>query len=94
MSYARPSIDALFESAADAYGERVIGAILTGASHDGAEGLQRIKARGGLAVVQEPKTAECRVMPEAAIAAVSTAKILLLKDIAPFLVHLCQPGVR
>ncbi len=88
--YARPSIDVLFESAADAYAERVIGVILTGASRDGAQGLAKIKARGGLAVVQEPATAESHTMPEAAIAAVAVTSILLLKDVAPFLVKVCN----
>ncbi|MCA1993322.1 MAG: chemotaxis protein CheB, partial [Coleofasciculus sp. S288] len=64
------------------------------ASHDGAKGLVKIKESGGLAVVQNPKTAECRVMPEAAIAAVTSAKILPIEGIAPFLVYLCQPAPR
>lgn len=89
VCYARPSINVLFESAADACGERSIGVILTGASADGARGLVSIKARGGLAVVQEPQSAESATMPRAAIAAVSTAKILPLDNIAPFLAHLC-----
>ncbi|HEY9596621.1 MAG TPA: chemotaxis protein CheB [Cyanophyceae cyanobacterium] len=94
VCYARPSIDALFESAADAFGEKVIGVVLTGASHDGAQGLVKIKSRGGLAVVQEPKTAQSQIMPQAAIAAVPTAKVLPLEEIAPFLVHLCHPAPR
>lgn len=85
--YARPSIDVLFESAADAYAQRVIGVILTGANQDGAQGLAKIKARGGLAVVQEPITAESRTMPKAAIAAVAVDWILPLEDIAPLLVN-------
>jgi two-component system chemotaxis response regulator CheB len=88
--YARPSIDVLFESAADAYAKRVIGVIMTGASHDGAAGLASIKAGGGLTVVQEPTTAQSRIMPEAAIAAVAVDAILLLEDIAPFLVKVCN----
>lgn len=54
ISYARPSIDVLFASAADASGKRVIGLILTGASHDGAQELAKIKANGALTIVQEP----------------------------------------
>ncbi len=88
--YARPSIDVLFESAADAYGERLIGVILSGASHDGAQGLAKIKACGGLAVVQEPATAQSRTMPEAAIATVAVDSILMLEDIAPLLVKVCN----
>lgn len=88
VSYARPSIDVLFESAADVYAEKIIGVILTGASHDGANGLAKIKANGGLAIVQEPATAESRIMPEAAIASVGVDWILSLSDIAPFVVKL------
>ena len=69
VNQARPSIDVLFESAADAYGSAVIGVILTGANADGARGAARIKQRGGLVVVQDPATAEARAMPDAALAA-------------------------
>lgn len=92
--HARPSIDVLFESAADAYAERVVGVILTGASRDGVRGLGKIKACGGLTVVENPSTAESRIMPEAAIATVAVDYILLLQDIAPFLVNLCQRMLR
>jgi two-component system chemotaxis response regulator CheB len=89
VSAARPSIDVLFESAADVYAERVIGVILTGASEDGARGLARIKRCGGLAIVQSPDTAECGVMPQAAIRAVQADWILPLSEIAPRLIDLC-----
>lgn len=88
VTYARPSIDVLFESAADAFGNRTIGVILTGASCDGTQGLAKIQAYGGIAVVQDPREAACRTMPDAAIAAVSKAKILPLLKIVPFLVAL------
>ena len=88
--HARPSIDALFESAADAYATHLIGVILTGASADGARGLARLKQRGGLALVQSPETAECRVMPEAAIDATQVDWVLPLAEIAPRLVSLCH----
>lgn len=91
VAYARPSIDVLFESAADAYTQKVIGVILTGANDDGAQGLAKIKTRGGMTIVQEPATAEVPVMPEAAIAASRVNSILPLADIAPFLVNLCHP---
>lgn len=94
VSYARPSIDVLFESAADAYAEKVIGVILTGANHDGAQGVTKIKACGGLTVVQDPVTAESRTMPDAAIAAVEVDWILPLSKITPLLVNLCHPAVR
>lgn len=104
VRYARPSIDVLFESVAEAYGNRAIGAILTGASNDGARGLLRIKAHGGLAVVQEPATAECSVMPRAAIYAFEQQRltqapvgidwIVPLGDIAPLIVKLCHRAPR
>jgi two-component system chemotaxis response regulator CheB len=90
VCYARPSIDVLFESAAESYKERVIGVVLTGASRDGSEGLARIKERGGLAVVQDPKGAEAPTMPEAAIAKVKADRILPLPEIASYLNLLCH----
>jgi two-component system, chemotaxis family, protein-glutamate methylesterase/glutaminase len=86
---ARPSIDVLFESAADAYGAGVIGIILTGANEDGAAGLARIKARGGIAIVQDPAGAERRTMPDAAIAATAADAVLPLEEIGRFLYGLC-----
>ncbi len=94
VGFARPSIDVLFESAADIYRERVIGVILTGANRDGARGLAKIKAFGGLTVVQDPQSAESRSMPEAAIAAPTVDRILPLAEIAPFLNELCHPIQR
>lgn len=88
--YARPSIDVLFESAADAYGPHVLGAILTGASADGAAGLVAIKARGGLAVVQDPATAEGRAMPEAALSSVDVDYVLPVEEIAALLMRICS----
>ena len=96
VQYARPSIDVLFESAADAYRDRVIGVILTGANEDGAAGLRRIKARGGVAIVQDPAQAARRAMPDAAIAATVADAVLPLEEIGPFLFGLCvaPAGVR
>jgi two-component system, chemotaxis family, protein-glutamate methylesterase/glutaminase len=85
VHYARPSIDVLFESAADAYGEGVIGVILTGANEDGAAGLARVKELGGVAVVQDPKSAERHEMPDAALAATVADAVLPLDQIGPFL---------
>lgn len=94
VAFARPSIDVLFESAADVYRERAIGVILTGANRDGARGLARIKALGGMTVVQEPESAESRAMPEAAIATTQVDRVLPLAGIAPFLNELCHPTQR
>jgi two-component system chemotaxis response regulator CheB len=90
VSYARPSIDVLFESAADVYTDQVIGVILTGANQDGMQGLKKIKVRGGLTIVQEPTTAESDIMPEAAISAVTVDWILTLSNIASQMVKLCH----
>jgi two-component system chemotaxis response regulator CheB len=88
VCHARPSIDVLFESAADAFGEKVIGIILTGASSDGSQGLAKIKAEGGLTFVEEPASALCGTMPASAIANVEVDWILPLSKIAPCLVNL------
>jgi two-component system, chemotaxis family, protein-glutamate methylesterase/glutaminase len=64
--FARPSIDVLFESAADVYGERLLGIILTGANADGANGLKAIHDAGGITVVQDSEDALAALMPEAA----------------------------
>ena len=94
VSYARPSIDVLFESAVEAYKNAVVGLILTGANADGAQGLAQIKAHGGLAIVQDPSSAEARAMPEAAIAATAIDCILPISEIAPFLNQLCRQVSR
>ena len=86
--WARPSIDVLFESAADVYGDSLIGVLLTGASADGSQGLKAIRDRGGCALVQEPSTAECDVMPRAALAATSVNHVLALPDLGRILTAL------
>ena len=92
--HARPSIDVLFESAADAYRDRLIGVVLTGASADGALGATRIKQRGGRVVAQNPASAESPVMPKAAIAAGAVDEILPLADIALFLSRAATAAYR
>ena len=89
IQFARPSIDVLFESAADAYGSGVIGIILTGANEDGARGLARIKESGGVAVIQDPAEAVRSTMPEAALAATAVDAILPLEAIGKFVYGLC-----
>ena len=90
VAYSRPSIDVLFESAADAYGSGVIGVVLTGANADGAKGAARIKNRGGFVIAQDPASAESPAMPQAAIDATRVDRILPLDRIGPFLVELCR----
>jgi two-component system chemotaxis response regulator CheB len=67
VHYSRPSIDVLFESAAEAYGDRVLGIILSGANCDGAEGLRAVAEAGGVTVVQQPSSADVPTMPESAL---------------------------
>jgi two-component system, chemotaxis family, protein-glutamate methylesterase/glutaminase len=87
VNYARPSIDVLFETAAESYTTGVVGVVLTGANHDGALGAARIKQRGGRVVVQDPASAESRPMPLAAIDSTG-ARPTPLEQIAPLLVSL------
>lgn len=89
--YSRPSIDVALQSAADSYGDRVVGVMLTGANHDGAEGLRQVVARGGYAIVQDPATAEVATMPRAALLAVPGATVLPLEEIGAHL-HARGPG--
>ena len=89
VNFARPSVDVLFQSAVDAYGPAVVGIVLTGANEDGAAGLAAIKEAGGVAIVQDPRTAERARMPEAALAATSADVVLPLEEIGPFLQGLC-----
>jgi two-component system chemotaxis response regulator CheB len=89
VAYSRPSIDVLFESAAEAYRDALIGVVLTGANADGARGADRIKKNGGIVIVQDPSTAEAPEMPKAAIASAAVDRILPLDRIGPFLIEMC-----
>ena len=82
VNYSRPSIDILFESAADVYGEKLIGIILTGANNDGAEGMKIIKQKGGFTIAQNPLEAEFPVMPQSAIDTGTIDLILTLNEIS------------
>jgi two-component system chemotaxis response regulator CheB len=91
LHFSRPAIDALFESAADTYGAEVAAVLLTGASKDGARGLDRIARLGGLVIVQSPATAALRTMPEAALRRVPAraTQVLHPREIGPCLVRAC-----
>lgn len=89
VGFSRPSIDVLFESAAETWGSGLIAVVLTGANHDGAAGLLRVRRRGGIAVVQDPATAEAAAMPEAALALAGADHCLPLEAIAPLLNRMC-----
>lgn len=83
--FSRPSIDVLFESAADAYGEALVGVVLTGANADGAAGARAIGAEGGTVIVQTPGQALEPTMPQAALRAWPEARTLNLNDISEYL---------
>ena len=83
--FSRPSIDVMFESAADAYGDALVGVILSGSNSDGARGLRKIGDAGGLALVQDPADAAFSAMPQAALDACAKARPLKLSDLASFL---------
>ena len=89
--WARPSIDVLFQTASDAYGEHLIGVILTGASADGSQGLQAIRMRGGCALVQKPASAECDVMPRAALTATPVNHVLDVDELGRVIGALANP---
>jgi two-component system chemotaxis response regulator CheB len=90
IRYSRPSIDLTFLSAADAFGPKTIGVVLTGANADGAQGLKRIADRGGATIVQDPVTAESPAMPTAAIKVVPSARVLTLNAIGDAIGTLAQ----
>jgi two-component system chemotaxis response regulator CheB len=83
--FSRPSIDVLFESAADAYGSALIAIILTGANQDGAKGMKAVAEAGGVALVQNPDGAFASAMPEAAIQMCPSARVMSLDAIAAYL---------
>ena len=88
VAYSRPSIDVALESAADSWGQRVVGVVLTGANRDGARGLRRIRDAGGVALVQTPATAEVDIMPAAAAAEVPEAELLTVEELAARLIEM------
>jgi two-component system chemotaxis response regulator CheB len=85
--HSRPSIDVLFETAADAYGAGLIGLILTGANNDGANGLKTVMEAGGAGIVQKPELAYASAMPLAALELNADAKALTLPQIVTYLLE-------
>lgn len=88
VRFSRPSIDVLFESAADAYGPALLGVLLSGASDDGAQGLASIKRAGGRTLVQAPESARSPAMPAAGARAAAVDWTLPPEQIGPWLVQL------
>jgi two-component system chemotaxis response regulator CheB len=93
VHFSRPSIDVLFESAADIYAERLMGIILTGANEDGAAGLAAIHRSGGVTIVQEPDSAQVPLMVLSALERTPVDFVLSLKNIAALLQTLAIAGV-
>src|SRR5215510_14289117 len=91
VHFSRPSIDLLFHSVADAYGDRTIGVILSGSGVDGADGIRAIKAKGGTTIVQDPASAAHTGMPQAARATGCVDVTLPLEEIGPALTNLVEP---
>lgn len=90
--FSRPSIDILFESAADAYGAGLAAALLTGANEDGAAGLLAVQRAGGLTLVQSPAEAQVPTMPEAALALLQPDFLLPLAAMHSLLAELDAPS--
>lgn len=89
VEWSRPSVNVLFESAADAFGDNVVAVLLTGMGRDGAAGLARVREAGGCTIVQQPASADQGAMPQAAIDAGGAAEILPLEDIPRRIVEIC-----
>jgi two-component system chemotaxis response regulator CheB len=85
VQFSRPAIDVLFETAAEAYVDGLVGIILTGANSDGTRGIQRIRQLNGFVIAQSPGTAEVDTMPLSAINQAGVDKILDLQEIAPYI---------
>ena len=88
VNFARPSIDVLFSSAATVYKDKLLGIILTGANHDGAQGLSDIKELGGTVIVEDPKSAKVATMPQAAMNKVVPNLILNVDGIQKLVLEL------
>lgn len=88
VHHSRPSIDVLFESAADVFGPNLLAVVLTGANNDGAQGLAKVRELGGITVVQDPGEAQVSTMPEAALALQEPDHILTLQGIGQLLAAL------
>lgn len=90
VCYCRPSIDVLFESAAEAFGSTLIGIILTGANFDGTTGIKMIKSLGGVTIAENPATAEVSCMPSSAIKTNAIDHIINLDGIPGFIEQLLR----
>lgn len=94
VRFARPSVDVLFESAADAFGRGVLAVVLTGANSDGLDGARRIRQLGGTVIAQDLRSTEAPQMPGAVIDAGLADVVLPLEEIAPWLLDLCAQAAE
>ena len=85
VHFSRPSIDVLFESASEIYGEGLLAVLLTGANEDGAAGIHAVSDAGGQTIVQNPATAQVAIMPNAALALTAPTLVLNLAQIVAIL---------
>lgn len=85
INYSRPSIDVVFQSAADVYGNRLLCILLSGANADGTEGFRHVREKGGITIAQSPDSAEVSYMPEKAITSNVADHIMSNGDIAAYL---------
>lgn len=92
VRFSRPSIDVLFESAAVVFRDQLIGIVLTGASNDGAAGIEAVRSYGGLTIVQDPSEADFPFMPQASIQTKRVNHIWTLSQIQDFLMNLIENG--
>lgn len=88
--YSRPSIDVLFETASDAYQEKLLGILLSGANEDGARGMRMISDNEGIVIVQDPSEAQSKTMPKSAIRKVPNAQIKTVSEISKYLCEITQ----
>lgn len=85
LHYSRPSIDVTFQSGAEIFGKKTVAMLLSGANHDGVQGLKQVKSAGGLVLIQDPETAEVDLMPREAMAQVDADHIIKPVDMAKFI---------
>jgi two-component system chemotaxis response regulator CheB len=92
VNFSRPSIDVLFESAAECFGDELCAVVLTGANDDGALGASAVRRAGGLVIVQDPRTADAQEMPQAAISRADPQIVASLPEIADFIYQATRPA--
>jgi two-component system chemotaxis response regulator CheB len=90
VNFARPSVDVLFETAAEEFGSALIGIILTGAGNDGSKGLLKIKNSGGVTIVQDPVNADMDSMPLSALQLLKADYVVQLMEIPDLLMGFTQ----